>query len=243
MGTPDHRDVEFDISPQSQPLLTPDDAENTFIGILLDRLAAPEGRVARDELIAANPAETRRWAAKWHVDAPWLDAAALLNDVQVERRARGREPPPAWRHELERIDALRPSGLARAGLRAELLVKADQLLAPVAANPWTETRPQFLARAAAHYDDRSARLRQLAPTIDVPTDTGGRPWPGLRKHIAWLVDYQFTGKSFAAIARTVPEVTTATAIRVAVTRVARRLGIRLRSSARPGRPKASGRRK
>lgn len=119
--------------------------------------------------------------------------------------------------------------------RQRELLKDTTILAAVAADPIRETRKHFLTRAEEHYSARALHLSKAAAAARFPIGRS-KPAPELAKHVAWLVRFQIGEESFDAIASDANgerERTTAEAVRVAVQRLARIVGLDLRPSSLP----------
>ena len=118
-----------------------------------------------------------------------------------------------WGSELARLDKLPPdmlrqelrarvAGVAIGAYRRTRLAEDSLFLAPLSADPLTETPAQFRRRAGDHFRARDLRLRRIAK------EAGGvvevlRKAPRLHDHAEWVVRRQIHGQSGRAIARSV----------------------------------------
>jgi len=162
----------------------------------------------------------------------------LIWTVRPERTRAERQ----WQAELARLDRLPVSPFRTLIVDAVSKSKSDDaawddetnayvrdVLAPLSADPTTESQKAFIRRAEVHYAARATRSTRLG------AEPVSRPSPELIQHVHWLVKWHLRGESFRVIADGLRAAKEPDAIRVSVARVARLVGLKL--TRRPGRPR------
>ena len=209
------------------------------------------------------------WARRWAVDAPCMIehgtsllalhlTAAERNDLIEQslsiNSAKGTELPGEWLLELQGLDGLPLDGLremryvspaewtpaGRAGLD-QSLANDDLALAPLSADPISETKEHFARRAEAHFNARRLRLGSLVSAQTINRCGPPKQSPELAKHVGWLVRFQVTGESISEIAESAGSHDYADARRTidrGVRRLASLIGLQLRRTTQ-GRPRTA----
>ena len=191
------------------------------------------GAFVEPAMMVFVPRATVELAKKWHLSTPRIEATLALLRFQWRRR-----PNAARRCKL--VFSALPTMLRDATVSLPSEAQWTKSRAPaVPPNPMVESEREYLERAAAEYRKREeAYYRRSGRRAGARAFVPRHRSPDLDQHSQWLARRQVLAEPWSAIAKA--HGVTTDAVRKAVSRLAKTLGLRL-PVRRRGRPRRTTR--